>query len=69
MGIQSLAGASRDTLPASHIPPDSRRVAFRGPSSEGFCRMPRLLNRDFVSVSIPQQPIKRHRSLAPRLSK
>jgi hypothetical protein len=50
-------------------PPDSRRVAFRGPLSEGFCRMPRFLNRDFVPVSIPQQPVKKHHSPAPRLSK
>jgi hypothetical protein len=31
--------------------------------------MSRLLNRDFVSVSIAQQLVKRHRSPAPRLSK
>gem|GEM_PF-6921560 len=31
--------------------------------------MPRLLNRDFVSVSIPRQPVKKHYSPAPRLSK
>jgi len=31
--------------------------------------MPRLLNRDFVSVSISQRPGKRHRSPAQRLSK
>jgi hypothetical protein len=30
--------------------------------------MPRLLNRDFVSVSIPQQPVKKPHSPAPRLS-
>src|SRR6185312_12268916 len=38
-----------------HTSPDSRRVAFRRLLSEGFCRMPRLLNRDFVSASIPQR--------------
>jgi len=52
MGIQSLAGASREIPCRLPHAPSSRRVAFRGLLSEGFWRMTRLLNRDFVSVSI-----------------
>jgi len=44
-----------------HRSPESRCVAFRGPSSEGFCRMPRLLNRgtiarDWLSVTEHRLP-------------
>jgi hypothetical protein len=53
MEIQSFAGPFA-THPADlHTRPRSRREAFRGPSSEGICRMPRLLNRDFVETIIP----------------
>ena len=43
MEIQSFAGPSRDTLAEHHTCPESRSEAFRGPSSEGICRMPSLL--------------------------
>jgi hypothetical protein len=54
MEIQS-SRPSRDVLADLHTSPKSRREAFRGPSGEEICRMPRLLNRDFVSISIPHK--------------
>lgn len=43
MEIQSFAGPFARHPAGLHTSPESRREAFRGPSSEGICRMPNLL--------------------------
>ena len=69
MEIQSCAGPFARRPAGLHTRPESRREAFRGPSSEGICRMSRLLNRVFVETIIPQRPGEIHKVLAPRLSR
>ena len=45
--------------------PASRRVAVRGPSSEGICRRPRLHNLDFTSRIIQHTPDAEPSELGP----
>jgi len=55
MEIQSWAGLFARHSSGFHRPPASRHEAFRELSGEEICRMPKLRNRDFVSVSIPHR--------------
>ena len=66
MGIQSLADASRDTLPACTQAPTAAVWLSEDRAAKVICRMPRLRNRDFTSTTIPHTPDVAHNSRPPR---